>query len=305
MIEENVITHLMNDEIKIKFLVWLYAPHEFLTTEQILEIIKKFPFPKILVIKKIVANLLNQGYDVKEIHHNLKENKICSIDENELEHIIADSIEMKIKNINLQNYDNIKKLSTKVKFNDIDNTDYHDFYPIPDKLYGRPYISQKVCKHYNCNKNFSTELLLIKHLESHYAYRASCHTAHENVVSYNKLTPEKIINTKMTKCPSWICKESFRTFTPENLCEHFKILGIKPFWKVGDEIIPPKKQNEKQGLTSDEMKIYEENICIICFDSDKECILFPCHHFISCLDCTLLIDKCPKCMNKIEYVIPY
>jgi len=220
-----------------------------------------------------------------------------------LSEILIESLEIPKRNITYKVYEEIKKNSSKIKTIE-DIKDYHYFYPIPDINYGRPHLEDLVCKHYNCNKKFLDIFALKNHLEQHNAYTYGAHLYHEMAVSKYNLTPNNINQNKMTKCPSYVCKESHKTFTPEELIEHFKILGIEPFWKVGDVIKPPQITNSDK-FDIYQVKVYKENNCIICFDSDKECIIYPCLHYICCLECSTLIDKCPKCLIKFDYVIPY
>ena len=106
----------------------------------------------------------------------------------------------------------------------------------------------------------------------------------------------------MKKCPSLICDKSKKKFTPEELCEHFKILGIPPFWKPGT-VIKKESSNKLEDLT--EKKVYTTDECLICMAAKPMIVFIPCHHHIVCMNCYKDLYKCPICRTNIKQKIPY
>jgi len=78
----------------------------------------------------------------------------------------------------------------------------HTGYPIPDPVLGRPKIEWLVCAHSGCYQHFSSGQQLINHLNRYNRYKPYMHVEHENCVTNNGLTPEKVLEQGLTKCPS-------------------------------------------------------------------------------------------------------
>ena len=91
------------------------------------------------------------------------------------------------------------------------------------------------------------------------------------------------------------------------------ISKMKQEAKEKDAIISKMEQEVKEkdaiihSLTS---KLDQESAeCIICMDSERDCLLAPCHHLATCQACgDLLItrgDSCPICRKNIKQVIKF
>lgn len=47
----------------------------------------------------------------------------------------------------------------------------------------------------------------------------------------------------------------------------------------------------------------DESDCVICMGEKKECVYSPCGHFITCKGCSVRVDKCPICREKIVCIL--
>jgi hypothetical protein len=181
----------------------------------------------------------------------------------------------------------------------------HANQPIPDPQDGRPHLNWKKCRHYGCGRLFNSDNALVAHLTENDNYTPSFHICHEKAVEYLGLTPEKVLQESISRCPSFVCTEQDKHTTPEKLITHLKILGIPPFWKEGD-VITMSDMNSNSKLNTNKYKVYNNDCCAICYSEDVECVLQPCNHNISCLSCTTMFkNMCPFCQTKIENIIPF
>ena len=50
-----------------------------------------------------------------------------------------------------------------------------------------------------------------------------------------------------------------------------------------------------------------DNDCAICMDKDRNCVMRPCHHMVTCYDCAAMLinrrDGCPICRKDILEII--
>lgn len=54
------------------------------------------------------------------------------------------------------------------------------------------------------------------------------------------------------------------------------------------------------------MKVNEisgENLCIICVERERDCLILPCKHNATCLKCSKSLALCPFCRVKIQETI--
>jgi hypothetical protein len=184
------------------------------------------------------------------------------------------------------------------------NVSDHTGQPLPDPNEGRPYISWLKCQHTNCNKCFQTENELIKHLKEFKVYTPSYHKLHEDIVETLNLTENKIKTENITKCPAWLCKES-NFSSPDQLINHLRRLGIKPFWQVGMLFPDIEEYKFKRDI-----KIYNTNECLICLENKTNIIFDKCMHQCYCLECydefikNNEVLKCPLCRNFYNKIYP-
>ena len=207
-----------------------------------------------------------------------------------------------------------KKLALFDKLNTVTNAKpTHKGQPLPDPITGRPYIDWKECYHEGCHKTFSYDHQLIEHLKQMGAYTQSYHKIHEIIVWQNKLTEDKVIESNMKKCPAFICQYSDMNST-EEVIEHFRKLGIEPFWKRGLDL--SSKNESGEYMFKKEVKIFNTDICVLCLENKPNIILDKCLHCCFCIDCFLLstspesnvswnILKCPICKTFYSKVYPY
>lgn len=55
-----------------------------------------------------------------------------------------------------------------------------------------------------------------------------------------------------------------------------------------------------------ELVISSEKECVVCMDNERNCVLHPCHHLCTCINCGRLLfkrqDACPICRRAITNV---
>ncbi|XP_053203106.1 3-hydroxybutyryl-CoA dehydrogenase-like [Panonychus citri] len=58
--------------------------------------------------------------------------------------------------------------------------------------------------------------------------------------------------------------------------------------------------------TNEAMNARKEKECVVCMDTDRDCVLHPCHHLCTCVNCGKLLlkrqDACPICRRPITNV---
>lgn len=115
----------------------------------------------------------------------------------------------------------------------------------------------------------------------------------------NKFILEDIASTNGT----WLrlSKEGFRS--------DFTWLTNGSIFKIGNsamyEVIDNHKDKPEEISTKDEYKKTEpaENgnmNCIICWESERDCVMLPCRHNITCIKCVKSVKVCPFCRTPIE-----
>ena len=40
--------------------------------------------------------------------------------------------------------------------------------------------------------------------------------------------------------------------------------------------------------------------CIVCWESERDCVILPCRHNITCMKCIKSVKTCPVCRTQIE-----
>lgn len=284
-------------DIKFQIYYWLYSPNPVLPLDNIVKQCLSVNIPITIIVYKTVQHMLFDNKDFTHIKTFLINHHFDITDE-QLHNIIAFC-----KQPHLTKYFNktiMSQLYKKAINPPVLDAPSHLDYPIPDPYEGRPKISWKVCAYARCNQQFHTEEQLIQHLKSYNKYIPYMHAEHENTVDRLNLTPSTIISKKLTRCPSPICSDNNKIFTPDSLCEHFKILGIEPFWKIGT-IIKPTEVYSSTFLKT----IHTSEDCVICINNQPEAITYPCLHHIYCLDCVTKIKSCSVCRSPINTFLPF
>jgi hypothetical protein len=303
------------------FFHWLYEPniYENFIINDIINIAKNLEIPDILILIKYVKYIMNSNPNLTkdDIVNHIIQFKICE-DYNieEIEKVI--SYAFWIPN---HNCDNILELKQKINSfvnknfkvpNNNNNKVKHSGYPLPNPIYGRPKLDMLKCHHKNCNQSFIYIQNLKEHLIENGVYTHGLHAAHDFYIGNSYLTPEKVIEKNMTRCPAFICNKSHIIMTPQELCEHFAQLGIKPFWKPGinfdnnDDDDDDNNKNKELKLNTDGKIYYDDTTCLICYNQEISTIFLPCLHYYTCIDCANQIgDKCPICKTNIDNKIMY
>lgn len=177
----------------------------------------------------------------------------------------------------------------------------HSGYPLPDPIKGRPHLQWCECYYEGCHTRYSSAEQLKNHLLQLGNLKAGFHQWHENAIQDLWLTPEKVMQSNMTKCPSYVCDKSHHLFTPAELCEHFRELGLPPFWHPGD---PIKSKSASKSLVGNLSKVYMGEECIICSEKRPSALLLPCNHCVICIGCYKPMNKCPMCRQTISGALP-
>jgi hypothetical protein len=307
------------DYTKHELILWyLNYDNIDLTEKEIYEQSQNYNIPLQIFIKKLIERLVTEHKANKESIIDIltkKMNLTLTPDAiNYVENLI-DLIEP--ITINVRSKSSIveinKKLALFDKLNTVTNIKpTHKGQPLPDPLTGRPYIDWKECYHEGCHIKFAYNNQLIDHLKIMGAYTASFHKIHEDYIAENELTEDKVIALGMSKCPAYICKYN-DTDSPLEVIEHFKSLGIPPFWKTGMDL-SSKKVNEY--VFKKEVKIFNVDNCVFCLEKKPNVVFDKCLHCCFCIDCYLSITnpvsnvswdtkKCPVCKMFYSKVYPY
>lgn len=282
------------DDILFK---WLYHPFKMGDIKTTIETIKKLgaesAISEYILFYKIVEFLKQETPDINEI--------VNTLDAIDMSHLTQD-IKRMLDEITPKKEDFtlgiIKHISTIYNKYNKEAILIHQGYPLPDPEKGRPQLEWCECYHKDCHKAFDHVVGLVDHLKGLGKYKQGLHVYHENIVKELGLTPDIVVSNSMIKCPSYICNESTKIFTPETLCEHFVLLGIPPFWQQGTTI-----DDIYTGF--EDTQICKIDYCIVC-DQNKSCVLFsPCHHVVTCFNCYAKVNKCPYCNANIEFVLPF
>lgn len=305
---------------KGKFFVWMHTPGDFITLDEVLSLRKEYDISSSVIINKIIYNLVSNGFNFDQIIKYLKDENILKIYNLEkIKKIIEDCFAMDHTPIKASQIDNVLALQNSFKKPTATKTamtlelekKMHGGYPLPDPKRGRPHLQWNKCYHGECHKKFDTIEMLKDHLEKLGKLTHGLHKFHEDYVKLYALTPTIVKAKKMTKCPSWVCDKSDEEMTPEELCEHFKILGIYPFWKPGMVILPEGEEKDtdpskKEKLDKDVYdNLFVSNNCLICLDENPQVIFLPCNHHVSCFSCSTSFSICPVCRTKITRKLPF
>jgi hypothetical protein len=192
-----------------------------------------------------------------------------------------------------------------------DDTLYnHKLLPIVDVDTGRPQLKELKCKHNNCGLEFENKNLLIQHLEIYNQYKKKYSKSHENT-SYS-------YRNNIYYCGSPFC--NFKTNYKMSIQQHYKLLGIEPFYVKHTEIpiqeyieyYNKTNNNNTQSIGIDKISILIKFLlnespseCCICMDEEANMMFFPCYHNIVCSNCIkhLQQKKCPLCRLNYECCI--
>ena len=102
------------------------------------------------------------------------------------------------------------------------------------------------------------------------------------------------------RCPIEGCRYGGDT------AEHYKLLGIKPYWCRGMKL-EPKFDKDSDGKYTTRLRLYSTDACVVCLDNRPNIVYSGCRHNIICCDCILKMDdyyKCPMCRCTSRYVFP-
>ncbi len=68
---------------------------------------------------------------------------------------------------------------------------------------------------------------------------------------------------------------------------------------------PQKEKNDGYTMPTNE-QFNNENVCSICWDAPRDCLIMPCRHNVSCTKCVKSVKNCPICRSPItDLVIIY
>ena len=288
---------------------WLYDPFTIpagsidTTLEVMIQLVKQYGIDKTVLVKKIIEYLNQKQYSGQQIIDILYEKHL--LNNNYLEKIsqMLDTITPTPKPFNNIVIGKICSMAKNYKYepdNDKDMQNIHTNQPLPHPQLGRPRLEYMECFYEGCNQKFLTPDHLITHLSKHNAYTYGYHKWHEDSVFHTNLTPEKVMEKNITKCPSITCRDS-KFETPADLCKHIQYLGIEPFWKKGMKLTY--KKDVPENITIGTLYIGDE--CIICGEDDiKPAVVFqPCNHASLCMECYQTMNKCPICRSPIKNVV--
>lgn len=186
----------------------------------------------------------------------------------------------------------------------------HKLYPIVSTTRGRPRIGWTCCAHHNCSKcEFTNNESLRTHLTNLNAYKPFYTQSHEiTETKYGCANGEFY-------CTSSMC--DFKTPDENLMKQHLKLLGIEPYFKLGDpitveeyykfymdthEVVSPYTNFTKLAEMIDIMlahglKYNPEETCCCCLSERPSVIFIGCSHKVLCSGCVKKLSnrKCPIC----------
>ena len=300
--------------VKNELIKWYLNYSVTISDKEIYDYSKLYNIPFQIFIKKLLERLITiHKYDITAIIDILQNKLLLKLTPEIIEYV-TELVKI-LEPITIIDYrslttDDVAKLKKNLSYFqklDIisDKKETHSGQPLPDPNLGRPYIDWQRCYHDGCHTRFSTPNELIKHLKQFKVYTPNYHKFHEETVAEHKLTEQIILDTKLTKCPAIICKIS-KFNTPQDLITHYQELGILPFWKKGLVI---KKTTDYKF--NPELKIYNNNECVICCENKPNIIFDTCMHCCFCIECYAQdlkhnsITKCPVCRGFYNKIYPY
>jgi len=304
----NLIKEILKLDKDRRFFFWLYLPINFVSIQDAIEFRDKYDIPDTIIVRKIISNLIYNDFDLQKVTDYLVEHKI--MDDKDIVQIgfLFDEC----KKLKLNEFDPVKAnriITLTKKFDANSSKAYekkaHKGYPLPDPEKGRPEIGWRECYHENCHKYFENGWELKQHLEHLDKHTWGFHKFHENVVEEMGLTPQKVKDINLTKCPSVVCDKHSKKFTPDELIQHFQLLGIKPFWEPGMVV---KNSQEDDSITFENLtykEVFTNDECVVCLENPPGVIFLPCFHHTVCLNCIESINRCPMCRNPLKTVIPF
>ncbi|CAH6419757.1 Hypothetical protein HVR_LOCUS834 [uncultured virus] len=298
----NIIVNTVKTTDVEKLYIWLYSGCNILPLKDLVRLGKRCNIPPNIVLSKFIIQLMNDNLNIDAIIEKLIEHEILQDFRIEIVKDLINELEI-YKGAKLLTPGIFKILTSLAAKVEIENTLHSSDYPRVDEERGRPYLNWKECYYDDCHLQFKSPEQLMNHLIKAGKYTARFHLQHELAVKWLNLSPEKVTEEKFTRCPSHICNKSNHIFTPEELCEHFKELGISPFWIPGARI-----HKTEAPITLDDKcynKIYADEDCSVCLNAQTSAILLPCYHNSTCLVCSSKIGKCPICRSIIIRVIPF
>lgn len=195
----------------------------------------------------------------------------------------------------------------------------HKMYPVVSSSRGRPQIGWSECAHHNCSQCFTSHVDLRNHLTKANTYIPFYSKSHE-LIQGDKKYGEK---AGEFYCLSPLC--DFKTPNEKLMCQHFKLLGIAPYFKIGDEItaeeyykfhldtnqtVSPYTNFNKLAelidiILAHGLKYDSEEVCCCCLDAKPNIIFSSCSHKVLCADCVSKMgnNRCPVCKkNFMTYI---
>lgn len=190
----------------------------------------------------------------------------------------------------------------------------HCMYPLVSTKKGRPHLNWNKCAHHNCSTCFGSGDALRIHLEEKKCFKHFYSKSHEECpVKYN-------FKDGNYNCMSSQC--NFQTSNESLMIQHYRLLGITPFFKIGDVITLDEykdfsiKLNHEQIYNKLKRIIInilnlsfqnKDDVCCCCLIEKPNIILNNCYHCILCSNCINKISnkRCPICKQNFEKYINF
>lgn len=291
------------DEIQ-RFFIWLYQPITAVDINEVIRVQKQIGLSDYLFLRKMIILCRIQKMDLDETVDFLESKGLIKRDVDDML-IIQETLEADIM-FNPLDMMIVHKIveSAKRFIASREHKVEHNNYPMVDEQNGRPQLGWVKCYHYGCNFRGNSADHLRNHLSECDAYTAYFHKMHENIVTEMNLIPEKVVADGLTKCPSPVCNKHNVIMKPEELIQHFKRLGISPFWKRGDKL-DYDEENKREFNAVNQKPIFSCKKCVVCIDTHPTVLFMECNHHVVCMKCSSGIEKCPMCQVPIKAYIYY
>ena len=275
--------------------------------------------------------------------------------------IIPENVKIKIKamfskTVEVSNSNNVKERLHELEImrqkSLVDEYVKHQGYPSVDPETGDVSFPLKKCMY--CGKDFDSSQRLYSHVNKYcmtYDWGRNewrkdpfdeFHVNHRYFVNEmcipfraqnNDITDielrEKLINVMKDqmdengtlKCPYDRCDQKDRRFTIDEISDHFKALGISPFWYQGcempththlipfyEEQVKVEKKEHPDGNEPQQCSWENPGMCSFCLSSPVDGINIPCGHAETCQNCYDEWSKrnkhCGTCRGIVRYRLP-
>lgn len=232
---------------------------------------------------------------------------------NKFKQMVIDYISKRLFDKTCKLYINLRKQISEVIAKDLNHIRlYHEKIKQIEKNHSNNKIKEKSCFETLCKccikKKKKNQLLRNYNLQSNSIKITNdmSYLIEEIKNNFNEKAIEGICPTPTDEAKAF-CDEKAKKFLDKPAIEERlreEVEYYSKYFKI--ESIIEKQKNTLKNQEEKKIKINdvrELNMCIICMESQRRIMFFPCHHLICCEKCVndgKIKDECPTCKRKIE-----